>query len=167
MAQNIGRVIVRDFGLDVYIHNVSMLENMMVKAGFPEGQSVAAPEDSKKEGVYAMAEMVLIAMVHEFGLGTAPERSFIRAAIDENYNKIERQKEILFERVASGRMKPKQAMNALGAYAVGIIRKKMTDGPFKDLADDNPRREEGNYTILVDSGQMRQTVQFILTGKGS
>ena len=156
-----GNFIVNDLGFRDYQSRILELESLLVKAGFPENGAVAPIGE---DGVASMSEMVVIAMSHEFGLGNVPERSFIRTAIDENITKISNMKETLFDRVVLGTMTPKQAMSALGSFAVRLIRKKITDlkSPPNTLAT---RRAKGSSNPLIDDGQMRATVQHIVTGK--
>jgi hypothetical protein len=161
---NTGRVFIKDLGLKDYTDNVESLKSMFIKAGYPEAGEIAAPEDGK-EGIYDLDEMITIVMAHEFGLGV-PERSFMRAAIDENIVAIEKTKERLFDRVALGKMTADQAMSALGSYAVGIIRKKIIDGPFEKLKEATIKAK-GSSKPLVDSGQMKNTVQFVIQRKRS
>lgn len=71
-----------------------------------------------------------IAAVLEFGTedGHIPERSAIRAAFDENRERIHTMVADLLVQILFGKITRDQALNALGASMAAAIKKKIADG---------------------------------------
>src|SRR3990172_5541962 len=77
-----------------------------------------------------------LAAVHEFGRldGTIPERSFIRATIDENAAKYKALAKLLSKGVINRKMTATQALEILGQKVVADIRARIRAGIKPDLA---------------------------------
>lgn len=73
---------------------------------------------------------VQLAAVHEFGSPAQgiPARSFLRAAVDEHVGQLREVGGELAERVAMATLTAKQAGAQLGAFAVGLIQARMSNG---------------------------------------
>lgn len=94
-----------------------------------------------------------IGSIHEFGIGNMPERSFIREPFDGNLNSYITLTQDLSRRVATGKLSLRNALGLLGAKAVGDVQAKMVAGIAPDRAD-------GTVAQLIDTGQMRDSVDF-------
>jgi hypothetical protein len=135
-------------------------ENRVVNVGFP-----ASAQHTSEDG--QQFQTAQIAAVHEFGSpeNGIPERSFMRSAIAENrqsYVALNRQNLL---QILHGKMKFQQALGQLGAMAQGNVQQKIVTGPFQALKQSTIDRK-GSSKPLVDSGQMRQSVTWVLAKEG-
>lgn len=73
---------------------------------------------------------VQLAAVHEFGSPAQgiPARSFLRAAVDEHVGQLRDVGGELAERVATATLTARQAGAQFGAFAVGLIQARMSNG---------------------------------------
>ena len=113
--------------------------------------------------------MLELAAVHEFGSedGTIPERSFIRASLQQAYDDGEMQKVCasLYKRIAEGELNTDQALKILGEWAVTIIKKFVTEGPYiEPELKPGTIAAKGSDRPLVDTGAMINAVQYEITG---
>ena len=86
-----------------------------------------------------------------------PERSFVRAGVDENRRAIEAQIDELHDAVLQQRMTARQAIQQLGEWGATIIRNKATRGPFTPNSGMTVARK-GSSRPLRDTGRMVQTI---------
>lgn len=104
-----------------------------------------------------------IATIHEFGAtirkksgGTIviPQRSFIRAAIDEYSIAIQKRASLLGRGAVLLKFTIPQALELLGEYAVGIMRQRIAN---RIPPPNSPRTiaRKGSSVPLIDSGQLR------------
>jgi len=116
--------------------------------------------------------VVDLAVVHEFGavIRTSrgkeiviPQRSFIRATIDEHAPKLQRTASALGQGVLIGKFQTGQALELLGQQGVGLIKQRIADGIPPRNADSTIARK-GSSTPLVDSGQLRGSITHRVEG---
>ncbi len=108
-----------------------------------------------------------LAVVHEFGAtirtGTAtiriPERSFLRAAFDENRSKYLRMLRLLTRRVAGGQLTVDQMLGQIGEVAKADVERLIAAGVPPDIKESTKRRK-GSSVPLIDTGQLRQAIQW-------
>lgn len=106
-----------------------------------------------------------IATVHEFGKvietkrGTIviPERSFIRAAIDEYEAAIQKRATLLGSGVMLLKFTARQALELLGEYAVGVIKQRIANGIEPANRPSTIARKRSSKP-LIDSGQLRNAI---------
>jgi hypothetical protein len=70
---------------------------------------------------------------------TIPERSWMRSWFDKNQSEIQKQVKNLYGKVLDGKLKGKQALALLGAYAEGELKKSMVH-----------LREPGNHPVTIE-----------------
>lgn len=138
---------VRDNGYSRVVANVAALSSpVAVKVGVlddkPHGDGVTVAD---------------IALVHEYGLGDVPERSFLRAWVDENKAEIARRLKQAAEDAVFGRQAPDVAMQRFGLWAVGEIKKRIVAGISPPL-DPRTVARKGSSTPLVDTGQLLSSI---------
>ena len=104
---------------------------------------VQGSDADKDHGGLTVAEL---AAIHEFGLGDAQERSFIRGWVDENREAIKQRLASLARRVIKAELTPEQALAQFGEWAVGQIKERMLRG-----LGSPPR-------TLVDTGQLISSI---------
>jgi phage gpG-like protein len=110
--------------------------------------------------------VVAIATIHEFGKVihkkdgsevVIPQRSFIRAAIDEHAVKLQRTATAVGQGVLLGKFAVGQALNLLGEQATGIMKKRIADGISPPNRPSTIARK-GSSKPLIDSGQLRGSI---------
>jgi hypothetical protein len=110
---------------------------------------------SKKK--YSLLE---VAIVHEFGAGHVPARSFIRATIDEKRAEIAREQAKAARAVLSGQVSADVALARLGQFVVGLIQARIVAGIAPPLAASTLRRKGRKTTPLILTGQLRSSVTY-------
>lgn len=100
-----------------------------------------------------------IATIHEFGAPAAgiPQRSFIRAFVDENRDVIRGWQRELFQQVLAGQLDVRLALERLGAKLAGAIQARIAQGIAPPNAPETVERK-GSATPLIDSGQLRGSI---------
>lgn len=104
-----------------------------------------------------------VAVVHEFGAGPVPQRSFIRATIDEKRSDIEAEMANLARGVVSGKLDGRAALDLLGAKVAGWCQARIAAGIAPPLKPATVRRK-GSSTPLVDTGQLRSAITWRVEG---
>ena len=110
-----------------------------------------------------------IATVHEFGKTIRqpnmkrtiriPERSFLRATVDQYREAIARRQVLLSQGYVLGKFELKPAMELLGQYVVGLIKQRIANG----IAPPNSPwtiAKKGSSKPLIDTGQLRNSITY-------
>ena len=100
-----------------------------------------------------------IAEFHEFGTETIPQRSFIRAWYDENFERNRALFKIMMARVTRGQLTQEQAFHQLGSLFVAQIQQRIVDGIPSPLAD-STIKAKGSSTPLIDTGQLKASITY-------
>ena len=100
-----------------------------------------------------------VAAIHEFGGKTVPQRSFIRATIDEKRAEILRLQVALAKQVVLGRLTPDQALAQLGAKVAGMIQARIAAGIAPPNAESTIRKKKSSKP-LINTGQLRSAVTW-------
>lgn len=107
-----------------------------------------------------------LARIHEFGATVRtkkgaiikiPERSFLRATIDQYRTAIQKRATALGKGVLLDLFTVEQALELLGEYAVGLIRQRMADGIPPPNAPSTIKRK-GSSKPLIDTGGLRASI---------
>lgn len=117
-----------------------------VKAGFPSGQ--------------AGGDIVMRAVWQEFGTTRIPERPFIRNAMTANLSGYRDLARSSAEQIIAGSMTMRRALERMGIKAQGDIQKEMPGTPPPNAP--STIRQKGSSMTLVDSGQLRQSVSWVI-----
>ncbi len=115
-----------------------------------------------RDGGLSNAEL---ASVHEFGSadGHIPERSFLRATIDEQapeYRKLVKQ---LATRVIDRKLQVTQALELLGQRVVADIRKRIS-GRIDPPNTEQTIRRKGSSVPLISTNQMTNAITYEVKG---
>jgi hypothetical protein len=102
---------------------------------------------------------ILIATVHEFGLGNQHERSFIRETVDIHAKEIAALCKKLAAEILEGKKDLKAALGLVGIYVQGLVRKRMSSSIPPPLGDAYAKRK-GSSVTLIDTGQLRASIDF-------
>jgi hypothetical protein len=155
----------RDLGAEGILREVGRCNGAYVDVGLFEGETHPDSE-------YTIPQ---IGAVHEFGTkpGTSPaipERSWLRAAADENEHAFRAELDRAYDRVLAGlgKLKVVSALTAFGEIAASAVRKKITVGPFKPKADATLEREGPKFTTpLIWLGYLRAAVRSRIVAGGA
>lgn len=129
------------------------LTGLQVRIGFQQGEAY-------EDGV----DMCDIAAWNEFKTERSPSRPFLRNSIDENESKINsflQSKKNDFIRGQSA----EQILKEIGLFQKDLIQEKITEGSFTPNADSTIKKK-GSDKPLIDTGRMRQSVNYVITKKG-
>lgn len=116
----------------------------------------AADGDQAADGGTTLIE---VAVWNEFGTGSTPARSFIRAWVDENQTKI---KEVLFrllKAVIAKRLTKVQALEQFGLWMQGGVQQRIARGIAPANAPSTIAKK-GSSVPLIDDGQLRTSITF-------
>lgn len=141
----------------------------LAKGGFKSSREEIKRLNGKKNtaGELTIGE---IAAIHEFGLGTAPRRSFLADWAEENRDKIARVVIKGGQALAARRFSsPIQFLEQLGAWSVGQVQKRMASNIPPPLSPSTIKRK-GSSVALIDTGQLRSSISYrvdaVQTAKG-
>ncbi len=147
-----------DKGLKKCLETLSKTKQGIVRVG------VLADKGGSEAKTQNSALSVLdVAIFNEFGLGV-PERSFIRAYVDENKAKIQTWIRVLAKQIADGKLEPKQALEQLGLKVQGGIQARIAKGVPPPNAEATIRRK-GSSKPLIDTGQLRSSITYQVDSK--
>ena len=104
-----------------------------------------------------------VAVVHEFGAGHVPQRSFIRATIDEKRSEIEAEMTNLARGVVSGKLDGRTALDLLGQKVAGWCQARIAAGIAPALKPATIKRK-GSSTPLINTGQLRSAITWRVEG---
>ena len=130
------------------------LNALQVRIGFQRGDVV------DENGV----DLCDIAMWNELGTSRSPARPFIRQTVDHHESEITamltRQKAALLN--GSG---AKEILNRIGLEVKDLMQTEIITGEFVPNAPSTIRKK-GSSRPLVDTGRMRQSVNYVIKPKG-
>lgn len=131
------------------------LADKEVRAGFQHGK--AAEEDG--------TDICDIAAWNELGTVNMPSRPFIRKSVDENESKINAFLQSKKDDLVRG-ISAEQVLKEIGIFQKDLIQEKITEGSFVSNAESTVR-QKGSSKPLIDTGRMRQSVNYVVQKKGS
>lgn len=106
-----------------------------------------------------------VAAWNELGTVHMPSRPFIRKSVDENEGRITDFLKSEVPRLVHG-VSARQVLNEIGIFQKDLIQQKITGGSF-DPNSESTIRQKGSSKPLVDTGRMRQSVNYVIKKKGS
>lgn len=154
----------KDRGLKKITSNLTKTKELsVVKIGIIDGGKTHEDDDSDEP-----LTIGAIGTVHEFGTddGKIPERSFIRATIEEHRADIVEFQNKLYKKVILGQMELPQALGLLGEKVKSLIIAALDKGIEPALSIftllNRMKRTGGVYSDkpLVDSGQLKQSITY-------
>ncbi len=134
-----------------------MLEELAdkeVRIGFQHGEA------SENNGT----DICDIAAWNELGTEHIPSRPFLRKSVDENEGKINQFLQAEVQSLANGKT-AEALLNEIGNFQKSLVQEKITEGTFAPNAEQTIRRK-GSSKPLIDTGRMRQSVNYVIKRKG-
>ena len=141
--------------LDKIVETAARLQR--VKVGVPTGAG-AEPEGTP---------IALVAAVHEYGTqdGHIPERPWLRNTIRAHLDDYKRLNRINVIKSLQGKMEPEVAMQQLGMMAKGHVQDFIANNDYK--LNPNTEKQKGSTRALIDSGNFRQSINYVIEPEGS
>lgn len=134
---------------------LEQLKKLQVRIGFQRGKKKYADE----------TDMCDVALFNELGTSNAPSRPFLRQSVDGNSDKINALCKSIMKNVSNGSCTAEEAYKKAGVYIKGLVQEQIKNGEF---AANKPStiKKKGSDNPLIDTGQMRQSVNFVICKKG-
>lgn len=130
------------------------LTSKEVHVGFQRG-------DAQDENGVDMCD---IAMWNELGTVRSPARPFMRQSVDNHLDEINREFQALKADILRGRS-AEQILKELGVFQKDLMQNEIITGDFVPNAPSTIRRK-GSSKPLIDTGRMRQSVDYVIKPKG-
>ena len=134
---------------------IEKLKKLQVRVGFQQG--TAQEEDG--------TDICDVAMWNELGTSSTPSRPFLAMSVDDNADKINAFLKGQLKLLAQGRTTAEGILKAIGVFQKGLIQEKIKSGDFEPNAPSTIAKK-GSDKPLIDTGTMRQSVNFVVTAKG-
>lgn len=158
-------VVDKDMGYEKFRQTMESFGQRFVKVGLPEDGTVGEGKDkgSGHKPAESMSELIKIGAVHEFGAPNRniPERSWLRSAFDKNAKRIDRQLDNAVGSVIDGTADEDRALGLVGEWFVNVVKAHIGKMKLPALQDRTVKRK-GSSALLVDIGQMRNSIQWVL-----
>lgn len=144
-----------------YQNAIQELCSKQISLGFPEG---LAAKKRGNGGVEDSAAMLAdVALWNEVGTSNMPARPFMASSFENNEEKLKAFSAQCFKQIEA-RGTAQDVLQKVGVYAKGIIQQEISDGDFAANAPSTVARK-GSDKPLIDTGHMRQSVNFEIKGK--
>lgn len=105
-----------------------------------------------------------VAMWNELGTSRSPSRPFMRNSIDNHTDVIRAAAGAQIKQLATG-ASARAVLESMGTMQKGLMQHEITEGHFLANAPSTIRRKKSDRP-LVDTGQMRQSIHFVIRPKG-
>lgn len=138
-----------------FFRELGELKKLEVRVGFQRGD--AQEEDG--------TDMCDVAAYNELGTDHIPARPFIRQSVDDNESKIKSFLKGEVKDFAQGKS-AEQILKEIGIFQKDLMQDKITSGSFAPNAESTIKKK-GSSKPLVDTGRMRQSVNYVIQNKGS
>lgn len=136
-----------------YFRELQKMTEMEVRVGF-QG-------DEKYEDGTSIAE---VAAHNELGSSDTPERPFMRQSFENHESELQAACDAANRLVSSGGSAD-QALQQIGVVAKGLVQEEIDNGDFAPNAESTIRKK-GSEQPLIDTGTMRQSVNFVVKRRG-
>ena len=111
------------------------------------------------------ANLVDIGTFNEFGTKTIPERPFMRQSFEKNIAAIRKRFDSLVGEIYVGRTDTEGALHEIGERHKGEIQGEIVSGGWTPNAPSTIRKK-GSSKPLIDTGAMRQAINYEVEVKG-
>lgn len=109
-------------------------------------------------------DMAQIAMFNELGTSDIPARPFLRKTMEDSEDDIRAFCEERVQEIAEGGT-AEDALKQLGVYGKSLVQAKIKDGTWKPNAPSTVKKKKSDKP-LIDTGKMRQSVNYVIKNKG-
>lgn len=137
-----------------FLKELRKLEQLEVRVGFQAGQHTY--EDG--------ADLAEVAAFNELGSSDTPARPFMRQSFENHEAELQAACEEANKVIANGGT-AQQALQKIGVFTKGLVQQEIVDGGFAPNAESTIAKK-GSEKPLIDSGLMRESVNFVIKGRG-
>jgi hypothetical protein len=149
---------------EAFQREMNALKGLEVFVGFQRGTPKKKRKGKKK--AETEADVLDIAVWNELGTSRGiPERPFIRQTADNHPDELFSALDEAAKRVLSGGT-AQEAANHVGVKVKAVMQKEIETGGF-DANSPITIAMKGSDVPLIDTGQMRQSVHYVVRKKGS
>lgn len=136
---------------------IEKLKKLEVRIGYQRGE-----ENIESEG--ESADLCDIAVYNELGTEDIPSRPFMRDSVDSHEEQIKAFLKKQMAMLAKGQTTAEQMLKSIGVFQKGLVQAEIVDGDFEPNAPSTIKRK-GSDKPLIDTGKMRQSVNFVIKTK--
>ena len=133
-----------------YFAELQKLADLEVKVGFQQGEN---PYDNGMD-------LVDVAAKNEFGGSDTPARPFMRQSFENHEAELKAACDKVNKTISSGGS-AEDALKTLGVFCKGLVQQEIVDGNFAPNSPSTIRRK-GSEQPLIDTGHMRQSVNYVI-----
>ena len=133
-----------------------------LKVGIQGWDALKSKKDSDGEAISGLT-VVDVGTFHEFGAEGIPQRSFLGDTVDLNRQTYDQIISRLIYNIMLGKMNAKNGLELFGLRVVKDVQKRIADGIDPENAD-STIAAKGSSKPLVDTGQLRQSITFVVEG---
>lgn len=134
---------------------IEKLKNLECRVGFQQGAATS------EDGV----DYCDIAMFNELGTAGTPSRPFMRNSVDNNAEKISAFVKAKLQELVKGNKSADAILREIGLFQKDLIQESIKNGNFTPNAPSTIKKK-GSDKPLIDTGRMRQSVDFVIQKKG-
>ena len=149
-----------------FFKQIEELKKLQVRVGYQQGKAKA--KKRKPDGSVADSDIDIldVAMWNELGTARAPARPFIRQSADGNKDAIGGFCKEQLKKVTQGGT-AEQALNAIGAMQKTLIQDAISKSPEWAVPNAPETVDiKGSDVPLIDTGQLRRSVNYVIVPKG-
>lgn len=136
-----------------YFRELEKLAKLEVRVGF-QG-------DETYEDGTSLAE---VAAYNELGTSDTPARPFMKQSFEKHEKELQAACDRVNKAIVGG-ASAEQALDGLGVTVKGIVQEEIVDGGFAPNAPSTIKKK-GSERPLVDTGHMRQSVNYVVKKRG-
>ena len=137
-----------------FFKEIEELAKLELRVGFQRGEK----DDNG-------ADIADVAMWNELGTVNMPPRPFLRQSVDTNETTIKTMCQSQLKAIASGKRTAQEALQIIGDLQKSLIQNTILNGEFESNADATVKKKKSDRP-LIDTGRMRQSVNFVIQAKG-
>ena len=135
-----------------YLDQLEKIEHLEVAVGYQAGQ---AYDDG--------TSLVDVVAYNEYGTSRMPARPFMKQSFENHEDRLQAACEQVLKEMSEGAT-AQEALNRLGVFLKGLVQEEIVEGGFAPNAE-STIRQKGSAQPLIDTGFMRQSVQYEVRGR--
>lgn len=140
-----------------YFAELEKLSNLEVQVGFQEGE-MHIDEDGNED--VSLAE---VAAYNELGTSTSPARPFMKQSFENHEKELQEACDQVNKVLSSGGT-AESGLETLGTFLKGLVQKEIVEGGFEPNKPSTVKKK-GSAQPLIDTGYMRQSVNYVVKNR--
>lgn len=140
-----------------YFAELEKLSNLEVQVGFQEGE-MHIDEDGNED--ISLAE---VAAYNELGTSTSPARPFMKQSFENHEKELQAACDEV-NKVLSNGGTAESGLETLGTFLKGLVQEEIVEGGF-EANKPSTVKKKGSAQPLIDTGYMRQSVNYVVKNR--